>query len=77
MLRFHKFTIGYLWVTDYGSSENEKDFEFLYKYSPVHNIKVPEDSNVQVIELKNKRYPLMILVKFQCVLTYSTRRHYF
>jgi prolyl oligopeptidase len=39
MLRFHKFTIGWRWVTDYGSSENKEEFEALYKYSPIHNIK--------------------------------------
>lgn len=39
MLRFHKFTIGWSWVTDYGSSENKEEFEALYKYSPIHNIK--------------------------------------
>ncbi len=39
MLRFQKFTIGWAWVTEYGSSENEKDFSYLYAYSPYHNIR--------------------------------------
>jgi prolyl oligopeptidase len=39
MLRFHKFTIGWNWKADYGSSENEAEFKALYAYSPIHNIK--------------------------------------
>ena len=39
MLRYHKFTIGWAWVPEYGSSDNEEQFKFIYKYSPLHNIK--------------------------------------
>ncbi len=38
MLRFHKFTIGWAWVSDFGSPENAEDFEVLRAYSPYHNI---------------------------------------
>jgi prolyl oligopeptidase len=39
MLRYHKFTIGWGWAVEYGSSDNKEQFEYILKYSPLHNVK--------------------------------------
>jgi prolyl oligopeptidase len=39
MLRYQKFTIGYFWAEEYGTSDNKEQFDCLLKYSPLHNLK--------------------------------------
>jgi prolyl oligopeptidase len=39
MLRYHKFTIGWAWTTEFGSSDDPEQFPNLLKYSPLHNLK--------------------------------------
>lgn len=39
MLRYQKFTVGWGWAVEYGSSDKQEDFNYLIKYSPLHNIK--------------------------------------
>jgi prolyl oligopeptidase len=49
MLRFHKFTIGWNWIADYGSSDDADEFAALRAYSPLHNIR------------KDVKYPATII----------------
>ena len=39
MLRYHRFTVGRYWIAEYGNAEVAEDFPFLYKYSPLHNVR--------------------------------------
>jgi prolyl oligopeptidase len=39
MLRYHLFTVGRFWIPEYGSADDPRQFAFLYKYSPYHNVK--------------------------------------
>ena len=47
MLRFHKFPNGHIGRAEYGYSDKKEHFENLFKYSPLHNIRVPTDDGVQ------------------------------
>ncbi len=50
MLRFHKFTIGWAWTSDYGSADTKEGFETLIRYSPLHNLR------------RGTRYPATLIV---------------
>ncbi|MED6106352.1 hypothetical protein PIB30_004126 [Stylosanthes scabra] len=58
MLRFHKFTIGHAWTTDYGCSDNEREFHWLIKYSPLHNVRRPWEQQPD----KSIQYPSTMLL---------------
>ncbi|XP_066573522.1 prolyl endopeptidase [Amia ocellicauda] len=54
MLKFHKFTIGHAWTTDYGCSDKEEEFQWLIKYSPLHNLPSAPAQHL--------KYPAMLLL---------------
>jgi prolyl oligopeptidase len=39
MLRYHRFTVGRFWVSEYGSADDPGQFRYLHKYSPLHNVR--------------------------------------
>ncbi|KAL0904922.1 hypothetical protein M5K25_027086 [Dendrobium thyrsiflorum] len=58
MLRFHKFTIGHAWTSEFGCSDIEEEFRWLIRYSPLHNVKRPwqKTSNASI------QYPSTMLL---------------
>lgn len=74
MLRYHKFTIGYKWIPEYGNPENsEEEFKYIYAYSPLHNIKEGEkyppiliataDTDDRVVPAHAKKFAASLLDK--------------
>ncbi|XP_059278918.1 uncharacterized protein LOC132033072 isoform X2 [Lycium ferocissimum] len=59
MLRFHKFTIGHAWTSDFGCSDKEEEFQWLIKYSPLHNVRRPWE---QSANLAYVQYPSIMLL---------------
>ncbi|KAF4529385.1 hypothetical protein B566_EDAN003476 [Ephemera danica] len=63
MLRFHKFTIGYAWVSDYGSSDSLEHFQNLFRLSPLHNVGIPTESSQSEVGRKGApQYPATLLL---------------
>jgi prolyl oligopeptidase len=50
MLRYQKFKVGSWWTAEYGSADDAKQFEYLYKYSPYHRVR------------KGVKYPAVMLI---------------
>ncbi|KAJ6938272.1 hypothetical protein NC651_004857 [Populus alba x Populus x berolinensis] len=58
MLRFHKFTIGHAWTSDFGCSDKKEEFGWLIKYSPLHNVRRPWEQHPE----QPSQYPSTMLL---------------
>ena len=79
MLRFHKFTIGHFWKSEYGDPDNEEDFKNVLSYSPLHNIqKDPSCGYPAVLVLaaqNDDRVVPLHSLKFTAQLQYQLGNH--
>ncbi|XP_065221383.1 prolyl endopeptidase-like [Planococcus citri] len=81
MLRYDKFTIGYNWIPEYGAPSNESDFKYLFKYSPLHNVRIPDDPNKQypatmlTTSDHDDRVPPLHALKFISTLRHEAKSH--
>jgi prolyl oligopeptidase len=57
-LRFKRFTIGHAWVSDYGDIDVEEEFNWIVKWSPLHNVTVPVESST---DSSTRQYPAVLL----------------
>eukprot|EP00897_Mesotaenium_endlicherianum_P010788 jgi/Mesen1/9738/ME000695S09056 len=62
MLRFHKFTIGHAWTTDYGCSDKPDEFQWLIRYSPLHNVRRPWEDAKEVADPTSVQYPATMVL---------------
>jgi len=87
MIRYHKFLMGQFWVPEYGSADNPEQFDFIYKYSPYHNVDekadypsvmfITGDSDTRVAPLHARKMTALLQAKkgekSQVLLLYDTQ----
>lgn len=83
MLRYHKFTIGAAWLSEFGSSNVKKHFENLKKFSPLHNVHTPNSTENQypatllITSQHNYRVSPLHSLKFAATLQYAVQANKF